>query len=120
MVHTKRVYCVGPVASPEELAEKLTRHTWTRCTGFELGGYLFLNDSFSEDGAQDYAVLKKPTTPGSLPCQVESITFGWCDYAQALDYMRRVLAGEYDENGRTVPELSFQAPESHGTCHLCA
>jgi hypothetical protein len=39
MMHKNRRWCVGQVGSAEELAEKLTGHTWTRCTGFELSGY---------------------------------------------------------------------------------
>lgn len=43
MFHRSRVWCVTPVASAEDLAEKLTTVTWTCCTAFELGDYLWLN-----------------------------------------------------------------------------
>lgn len=120
MLHKSRAFCVGLAASPEELAEKLTNHTWTRCTGFELHGYLFLNDSSSEDGPQEYAVLKKSTAPGRPCLQVETIPFGWCDFAKALDYIRRTLVGEYDESGRVVDGLTLHCPQEHGTCPQCA
>ena len=56
MIHTKRRWYVSPVENTETLAEKLTQHSWTLCTGFALQGTLFLNDSTSEDGAQEYAI----------------------------------------------------------------
>ena len=64
MFHKKRVWCVSPVGSAEELAEKITQHSWTLCTGFQIDGYLFLNYATSEDGAQEYAVVKCPANPG--------------------------------------------------------
>ncbi len=60
MIHTKRVWSVSEVESAEKLAEMLTEHTWTLCAGFVVVGhpeYLFLNDSFSEDGAGEFAVI---------------------------------------------------------------
>jgi hypothetical protein len=119
MFHGKRTWSVGPVESAEQLAEKLTQHTWTLCTAFELAGYLFLNDSTSEDGAQEFAVVKR--MPGGTLRQVESITFGWCSETQALDYIRRSIAGEFDraDYAKTVsPRL--ETPEEHGRCGHCA
>ena len=87
--------------------------TWTLCTGFALehGGerYLFLNDSFSEDGAQEYAVLR-------CGRQVESVTFGWCTYERAIEIIRDILAGQVEDLGPTTPRLD------HGDTHcpLCA
>ena len=103
------------------MARLLTEHTWTLCTAIELDGYLFLNDSTSEDGAQEYAVVKKPTEPGGQHIQVESITFGWCSYDQALDSIRRVLSGEYDalDFARAV-EPRLETAAEHRRCPLCA
>ena len=47
---------------PEQLASNLTG----------------LNVSTSEDGAQEFAVVKIPSAAGAPFLQVESITFGWC------------------------------------------
>ena len=69
MLHSKRTWCIAPVSDAEELARKLTELTWTGCTAFELEGYLFLNDSTSLDGAQEYAVLKRPA-PGEAFFQI--------------------------------------------------
>lgn len=119
MMHKKRVFSVADITSPEELAAKLTAMTWTLCTGFRMQGYLFLNDSTSEDGAQEYAVVRVADIPGSDHRQVESITFGWCDLDNALRYIREALAGDYDEDGRPLPALRLEYGPSH-RCHLCA
>ena len=122
MMHDTRRWSVGPAASAEDLAEKLTQHTWTLCTGFYVAGhpeYLFLNDATSEDGAAEMAVVK-----GGLYAtkrhQIESITFSWCTYETALDYVRRILAGEMDATDFARPvQLRLERADQHSRCHLC-
>ena len=120
MFHRNRVWCVTSVRSAEELARKLTEITWTCCTAFELGGYLWLNDATSPDGGQEYAAVKK-AGPNGRPLQVESITFSWCDYPTALDYVQRTLRGE-DDGSDFAREVSpaLQTPAEHGRCCHCA
>jgi hypothetical protein len=91
MMHDRRSFSVTNVESAEELARTLTEHTWTLCSGFRLGRYLFLNDPTSEDGAQEYAVFREPAGTSKRYRQVKSITFSWCSYEHALGYIRRVL-----------------------------
>jgi hypothetical protein len=120
MFHSNRVWCVSPVDSAEDLARKLTEVTWCCCTGFEFGGYLWLNDSTSPDGAQEYAVLKRNGDHGK-PVQIESITFGWCDQAKALEYIRQTLAGKDDVNDfRREVDPVLQTPDQHRRCGHCA
>ena len=59
MIHHHRRFGVITVQSVGELVENLTEHTWTLCTGFSLPGLLFLSDSFSKDGAQEYTGLRE-------------------------------------------------------------
>ena len=120
MFHHDRTWCVTSVASAEELAQKLTSIVWTCCTAFELGGYLWLNDSTSPDGVAEFAVLKRLTPDGPM-LQVESITFGWCDYDTSLAYIQQALRGEFDgsEFAREV-QPRLQTPQEHGRCHHCA
>ena len=107
MIHNKRKYDVREVSSPDELADELIRTTWCLCTGFSLEGYLFLNDSFTEDSAQEYAVVRD----GS---QVESITVSWCNRATLLRHIHEVLAGDHVNMGPANPRLD------HGkSCRLC-
>ncbi len=121
MMHDTRRFCVGPVESPEELAEKLTGHTWTLCTGFTVRGfekYLFLNDATHEDGAGEFGVIKR--LPDGTFLQIESITFSWCDEAQALTHIQDALAGKFDASTFARPvSPRLDTPEQHGRCHLC-
>ena len=119
MWHRKRRWSVAPVASPEDLAEKLTEHTWTLCTAFELQGYLFLNDSTSEGDTGEFAVVKPLSDGGHV--QVESITFGWCKPDRALELIREVLAGKFDaEAAFGVVQPALDSPQQHGRCAFCA
>ena len=120
MFHSKRRWVVAPVESAEELARMLTEQTWCLCNGFELGGYWFLNDATHEDGAAEYAVVKKQG-PDGQPLQVESITMSWCTTVEACNHIRRAIAGEYDDAdyvSSVAPVI--EAPEQHGRCGHCA
>lgn len=119
MLHRNRVWSVAPVASAEELAEKLTEHTWTCCQAFELPGYIFASDATCGDGAQEYAVLRRVKHASEF-VQIESITFSWCTFEKALALIRRIIAGEFDAcvYGH-VPGWRLQTPAAHGRCHLC-
>jgi hypothetical protein len=58
--HKHRTWVIHPAESVEWLAEKLIGHSWCSCAGWSLGGYLFLNDQTSADGAFEVAVIKPP------------------------------------------------------------
>jgi len=112
----KRVHSIGTVSTPEELAEKLTEHTWTLCTGFRLGKLLFLNDATHEDGAGEYAVVLEGSAQS---IQIESITFSWCNYARALELIRECMT--YAE-GTAEPPIKWPVAlhtDHHYPCHLC-
>lgn len=114
--HKNRVWQFIDVAEPEELAAQLTTKTWTLCTAFRHRGYFYLNDSTHEDGAAEYAIVKAATLR-----QVESITFGWCDFAKALQYINEISAGKFDaESYGGIQRSQIQMPSEHGRCPLCA
>jgi len=115
MLHKTRKWCVCDVESAEDLADKVTKSCWTMCTGFRYKGYLFLNDSTSSDGIAEYAVVKEDNLK-----QVESITFGWCNFEQALDYICRIVEGEFDEQAweSGITREQIQSPKEH-KCHWC-
>jgi hypothetical protein len=113
MFHCRRRFSVADVASAEELATKLTEQVWTLCTGFRFGGYLFLNDSLSPDGAQEYAVVRE-----SDSVQVESITFGWCTRDRALRLIENIVAGRCHESyGCATNPIE---PSASHRCPACA
>ncbi len=80
---------MSDVATLEVLAEKLSDYTWTKCTGLRWNGWLLLNDSFSEDGAQEYAVVRE-----SDMVQVESLTVSWMSKDELLKLMQEVTSGQ--------------------------
>jgi len=92
MLHERRVWAVRPVADPETLAELVSNgRTQVLCAGFTIGGsFLYLNDSFSEDGGQEYGVVRANDL-----VQVESLTFSWMDKARAVETIRRAEGGEF-------------------------
>lgn len=111
MLHKSRGWSVVEVETAAELAEKLTEMTWCGCAGFRVGSLLFLNDSTSGDGAQEYAVVRDGR-------QVDSVTFGWMTRARALVVIEALLAEELGESLGTF-EPRIQTPEAHGRCELC-
>lgn len=119
MFHERRRWSIAHADSAEQLAHKLTEQTWTICSGFQFRGYLFLNDSTSEDALQEYAIVKL-NGPQGRPVQVESCTMSWCDYAKAVRYILGYTAGECDssEFAHEVP-ISWESIEQHGRCRLC-
>ena len=119
MQHANRKWCVVPIASPEELARKLTETIWCGCTGFQLGCYLWLNDSTSPESAQEFAVVR--VVHDGLSMQLESITFGWCDYGKSLELILATLNGQDDLNSWRKPvHPLLETPVEHGRCPLCA
>jgi hypothetical protein len=123
-MHDKRRWGVGPAASVEELARKLTSSTWCLCTGFYVVGheeYLFVNDATSEDGAGEYGILKGRIGSAKY-LQIESITFSWCSEMEAVAYIQQAITGQMDDSDfkATLPQLRVQTLDEHGRCGLCA
>jgi len=117
--HQHRRWAIAHVVSAEELARMLTEQSWTLCAGFRFRGYLFLNDSTSEDALQEYGIVKVNGSHGK-PVQVESWTVSWCDDAKAVRFIRGYSAGECDRSAfvHEVP-ISWEPIEQHGRCPLC-
>jgi hypothetical protein len=113
MLHARRAFLLAVVPTTAELAETLIETTCCLCAGFHLEGApdtLFLNDSLSEDGAQEYAVLR--CLDGTW-YQVESITFGWIDSLdRAIGLIRQATTGAFDADARrwTAFEPRFHEP----------
>lgn len=86
MLHKDRCWRITDAACVEQLAELLTERTWTLCTGFRLGGVLFLNDATGPDGAQEYAAVRE-----SDSVQVESWTCSWMTAERCAELIREML-----------------------------
>ena len=115
MMHPNRTFQIKDMVSINELVDALMQYTWTLCTAFRLTvdeaapPLVFLNDSFSEDGAQEYAVVRDGR-------QIESITFSWCSPAQATNYIAHLVQGGGADYGPLTPRV--EPPDTH-RCHLC-
>jgi hypothetical protein len=115
-MHLHRVWAVSDLdCTPEELADKLAEHSWTLCTGFRCGDVYWLNDATSEDGAQEYAIVRVADL-----VQIDSITASWCDKADLIGYARQYGRGAADFN-LTISRLApANIAHPSGSCHLCA
>ena len=116
MLHESRFWQRTTVPTPAKLAEILTREIHPLCAGFAVRGfpeYLFLNDSISPHGAQEYGFLKR--VPCSLYRQYESITFGWCTTAEAEAIIEECLSGRFDSflEWDAVDVFQVESPAIH-------
>jgi hypothetical protein len=142
-LHKTRTWVVHPAPSAEWLAEKLVNHSWCSCAGWSLGGYLFLNDQTSEDGAFEVAIVKPPAEPDRQWYQIESITFGWLTSESvllqhfretgtrisalelSLKHINHCIFGELDPGAAgsvawAIDPCRIEAPREHGRCRHCA
>ncbi|MFH0989874.1 MAG: hypothetical protein V1799_07655 [bacterium] len=118
-----RVYRVKKYDELDELVADLYRCTsWTLCTGFECNGLLLLNDSFSEDGAQEFGVII-PDEDRKNGTQVESITVSWCKpgkfkkiFEECFEYKKDISKAPFRRRERL---LLFHGEKS-GWCGHCA
>ena len=112
MIHHQRRFSVTVVDSIEELVRKLTQYTLTRCTCLEYQGLFLANESFSEDGAQEYAVYKEGR-------QRESLTVSWMSPTELQEVIEGLLRGEYDELEFRPRHPLQTEPASEHRCGLC-
>jgi hypothetical protein len=111
MIHASRRFHLVDVDRVGQFVDDFKRCTWTLCTGFSLQGLLFLNESFTEDGAQEYAVVREGR-------QIESITVSWMSRAELHTTIDARLQGRSEVDYGPVNPLIDQA-EDH-RCPLCA
>jgi len=110
MFHPNRRFRVVVEEDASSLAEKLTKKTWPIFTGFEHGRHLLLNDSYTDEEAQDYAVFIKEPDEAGRYVQVAGFPFGWMDAGEALTVIRDVARGAYDGLMQGQHELRLERP----------
>ena len=71
---------------------------------------MFLNDSFSEDGAQEYAVVRDGQ-------QIESLTVSWMSRAELHNTIDALLEGSGVDYGPV--DVTVEPADEH-RCPLCA
>jgi hypothetical protein len=112
MIHHHRTFSVSVVGSLDELVDKLMTRTWTLCSCFAYQGLLLANDSFSEDGAQEYAVYKDGR-------QIESLTVSWMTRESLREVIEGLLAGAYKALDFRPHHPLQTEPASVHSCALC-
>jgi hypothetical protein len=105
------------------VARQLVQLTYPLCAGFRLHDFLLLNDSFTEDSLQEYAVIKieKLTSLSATllkvqGTQVDSITVSWCSQARLKAILRQVLSGNDVDMGRVTLFLDINPLHRCGLC----
>ncbi len=123
MINRNRIFSAQQHTNLQRLARQLVQSTFPLCAGFRLHGFLLLNDSFTEDSLQEYAVIKieKLTSlSGSLlkveGTQVDSITVSWCSQARLKAILRKVLSGDAADMGRETLYLDLNPGHRCGLC----
>ena len=120
MMHQRRVWGVSPCADPDELARKLTDHSWTLCTAFETAvGTVWANDSTREGALQEYGILRRLSPGGAQDWrQVETITVSWCTAEKLRGYIDQADAGAFDQgNFGTIADRQIEL--EHAPCPRC-
>ena len=118
MLHTKRRWGIAPCEDADELAAKLTEHTWTLCSAFRTAhGTVWVNDSTCEDALQEYGVLRRDED-GTWR-QVETITVSWCGREKLRFYIDQADAGAFDASALDQVQAE-RLEDPHATCALCA
>jgi hypothetical protein len=111
MIYTSRRWRITDVAAVEDLADKLTQHSWVMCTGFRHAGLLFLNDSLP-DSDQEYAVVREADS-----VQIDSWTCSWMSQPTCARMIRNLLAARL-VTGIERPVVVNDHPP--GDCSSCA
>jgi hypothetical protein len=126
MLHNRRIWHIKPAASPEALARDLTGTPQGLDTGYELQGYLLLNDSLTTepDRHQEYAIVKRPRHAGEPFVQVDSITATWISRERMCRVIQETLTGERDMNEwahEVQPQLkpAFHSPREYVSALRC-
>ena len=126
MFHEHRTWTVKDVGewTPEDLADKFTQYSWTLCAAWRRDNVLYLNDSLSEDGAFECAVVLIDNEEGDIiqGTQVESITFGGMEPKRAATVIREYDTDEVQQALRVFwskPVTVSTHPLSE-RCSLCA
>lgn len=113
--HDHRRWAITDVADPEELATMLTEQTWTCCTGYRHAGYLYLNDATSENGAQEYAVIREADGQ-----QIESVTFSWINTKLARIAIDQITTGDLHIDMGRFDLSRIEPAATHKRCRHCA
>lgn len=110
MVHKTRRWMITEVATLEELAPKLREHSWCLCSGFRYKDLLFLNDAFSPDGAQEYAVVRLGEGVAPSPPAERSLPEGPVVVARTVADLLTAVGGQHRSHDDDDDDDDEQGP----------
>ncbi len=99
---------------PELLARYLTSQQTPLCSGIELDGYLFLNDSAAGETLQEYAVVEFDTGR-----QVDAIVYTGMNWIEAWEKTLDILDGNSREEIDRIDLRRVQSLAQHASCKHC-
>lgn len=93
MMYQSRKWRIRQMDNSLDLALLLKQRPWPVDTGFQLGEYLFLNDSLSPFGCQLYSVVHMGKAG---PLEVDLIELHWLDLDDLVSLIEAIIDGEFD------------------------
>lgn len=111
MLHPNRAHQIADRSTVplEAFAQELADHTHVCCQGFRYRNLTLLNDATSEDGVQEFAVIRDDHHIDYLNCS-------WNDAEQVA----RLLEFHLSRNDPGYAEPTSLLPHPVGDCPLCA
>mgnify|MGYP001603500485 CR=1 FL=1 len=115
MIHKNRNYRIADVPDLATMAQMLYRNSWCICNGIRASNLTLVNDSFSEDGAQEFVVIRDGQ-------EIESLTVSWFESEASLLETLTELDGPdaFSKYGaRNYGARNLQTHQD-GACSMCA
>jgi hypothetical protein len=114
MIHTNRVFGVMAIPDIKTLTRKMNHWRYNCCEGYQQGKHLFLNDSFSQAGDQEFAVFR---VSGGKFIQIGTMTIP--DRSFTDNHLKNLLVeAKKSKTKLGVYELKIEDAADH-QCHLC-
>lgn len=114
MIHINRVFGVMTIPDIKTLTRKMNHWRYNSCEGYQQGKHLFLNDSLSQTGAQEFAVFRvsdgKFIQIGTMTIPDRSFTDNYLKYLLVEAKKSKTKLGTY--------ALQIEDAAEH-QCHLC-
>jgi hypothetical protein len=114
MIHTDRVFGVMAIQDIKTLTRKMYHWRYNSCEGYQQGKHLFLNDSSSPAGDQEFAVFR--VSDGKF-IQIGTMTIP--DRSFTENHLKNLLV-EAKKSKKMLKTYTLQIEDAaEHQCHLC-
>jgi hypothetical protein len=114
MIHTDRVFGVMAIPDIKTLTRKMYHWRYNSCEGYQQGKHLFLNDSSSPAGDQEFAVFR--VSDGKF-IQIGTMTIP--DRSFTENHLKNLLV-EAKKSKKMLKTYTLQIEDAaEHQCHLC-